>query len=264
VAAAAIISLSSAMKANGALMITIIGRGHSGTRAMSHTLTESGVFMGAPLNRSGDLVPPDDLYEACRVMARHVVHLGGLHWDFSSLFVVPIDPAFTRLVHSFLASVLNSSAERTGWKLPETTLILPWIVRLFPEIEYIYWRRDPRDSILSGHVTDDLAKFGVPYDPTDDERLRRAISWQYQYEIMKATPSPARRTEIRFEDFVLHQDATLRHLEGFLGFPLEKIAVNPQAIGRWRTASGPVTFDFLPPDAFYNDNTNDTHTGVII
>ena len=36
--------------------ITIIGRGHSGTRAISHTLTASGVFMGAPQNDAGDLL----------------------------------------------------------------------------------------------------------------------------------------------------------------------------------------------------------------
>ena len=235
-------------------MITIIGRGHSGTRAMSQTLSASGVFMGAPLNNSGDLIPPDDLYEACRVMARHVVHLGGLHWDFSPLLAMPIDPAFTRLVESFLASVLQSPAEQTGWKLPETTLILPWIVRLFPDIDYIYWMRDPRDSILSGHVTDDLSDFGVPYDRTDDERLRRAISWQYQYDLMQATPSPRRRIDVRFEDFVRYQDFTLRRVQDFLGFPLEKIAVNPEAVGRWRTASGPVAFDFLPRAAFFDED----------
>ena len=53
-------------------LITIIGRGHSGTRAMSHTLTASGVFMGEPLNRSGDLLPPQDMYDACRVLAPFV------------------------------------------------------------------------------------------------------------------------------------------------------------------------------------------------
>jgi hypothetical protein len=66
------------------MMITIIGRGHSGTRAISHTLSASGVFMGADLNKSGDLIPAQDLYEACRIMVRHVKHLGGLNWDFST------------------------------------------------------------------------------------------------------------------------------------------------------------------------------------
>ena len=74
------------------MMITVIGRGHSGTRAISHTLSASGVEMGAELNESGDLIPPGEMYEACRVMARSVKHLGGLNWDFSALHTMPIDP----------------------------------------------------------------------------------------------------------------------------------------------------------------------------
>ena len=42
-------------------LVTIIGRGHSGTRAISHTLYASGVYMGATINNSGDLVPPTDM-----------------------------------------------------------------------------------------------------------------------------------------------------------------------------------------------------------
>ena len=238
------------------MLITVIGRGHSGTRAMSHTLSASGVFMGEPLNESGDLLPPDAMYEACRVMARHVEYRGGMEWDFSRLHTMPIDPAFTRLIESFLASVLGSDAERKGWKIPETTLVLPWIVRLFPHIDYIYWMRDPRDSILGAHVTDDLATFGVPYDHTDDLRLRRAISWKYQYDLMHATPSPARRIDARFEDFVLRQDATLARLEGFLGFPLAKIAVRPDAVGRWKTAEGQYDFDIFPRETLYNGDVD--------
>jgi len=66
-------------------MVTIIGRGHSGTRAISHTLSQSGVFMGEPLNQSGDLLPPEDMYDACRVLARYVRWQGGLEWDWSAL-----------------------------------------------------------------------------------------------------------------------------------------------------------------------------------
>lgn len=230
------------------MMITIIGRGHGGTRAMSHTLSESGVYMGAELNRSGDLIPPQDLYEACRVMSRHVTHLEGLQWDFSKLHTMPIDPEFTRLVESYLSSVLSSDAENKGWKLPETTLIYPWIVRMFPDIKYIHWTRDPRDSILGAHLTDDLADFGIPYDKTDDLMLRRAISWKYQREIVKATPPPKYTIDVRFEDFVLDQDRTLKRLEEFLGIPLAKIEVRPEAVGRWETADVVFNFDFLKED----------------
>ena len=227
------------------MMITVIGRGHGGTRAMSHTLSASGVFMGHPLNVSGDLLPPADMYEACRVMARHVVHNGGLSWDFAALHTMAIDPAFTRLIESYLATVLSSDAGRRGWKIPETTLVLPWIVRMFPDVRYIHWIRDPRDSILAGHKTDDLADFGVPYDHTDNVRLRRAISWKYQVEIVRATPKPKHWLSVRFEDFVLDQDTTLGRIGAFLGLEMAKIPVRPEAVGRWRRDEGQHDFDFF-------------------
>jgi len=238
-------------------MITVIGRGHSGTRAMSHTLSASGVFMGATLNESGDLIPPGDMYEACRVMARHVTYLGNLRWDFDALHTMPIDPAFTRLIESFLASVLASDAERKGWKIPETTLVFPWIVRMFPDIRYIYWVRDPRDCILGAHVTDDLSDFGVPYDRTEDVRLRRATSWEYQVELVKATPKPKHWMEVRFEDFVLDQDRTLARLERYLGFPLARIPVRPEAVGRWKTDAGTHMFDFFMADLLEHKYENE-------
>ena len=230
------------------MMTTVIGRGHSGTRAMSHTLSASGVYMGAQLNASGDLIPPQDMYEACRVMARHVIYLGRQRWDFAKLHTMPIDPAFQRLIESFLASVLRSDAPRKGWKIPETTLVYPWIVRLFPEVHYIYWVRDPRDCILGPHVTDDLSDFGIPYDKTDDVRLRRAISWEYQMEIFKATPRPKNLITVRFEDFVLDQDRTLGRLEEYLGFPLARIPVKPETVGRWRSDDGVHDYDFFHAD----------------
>ncbi len=215
---------------------------------MSHTLYASGVYMGSRLNPSGDLVPADDFYAACRVMARSVVHKGGAAWDFSGLHTAPIDPAFTRLVESYLASVLGSRAENKGWKLPETTLVYPWIVRMFPEARYIHWVRDPRDSVIGSHLTDDLSDFGVPYDKPESIRLMRAISWKYQREIVKATPTPRHAIQVRFEDFVLRQNTTLRSLGEFLGIPLAKIVVNRDPIGRWKTDQGMHDFDFLVED----------------
>jgi hypothetical protein len=230
------------------MLITIIGRGHSGTRAISHTLMASGVFMGALLNESGDMLPPDALYEACRVMAKYVIYKGGLEWDFAQLHTMPIDPAFTRLIESYLAQVFSSRSEHKGWKLPETTLIYPWIVRMFPDIHYIHWVRDPRDSILGSHLTDDLSDFGVPYDKTDDVRLRRAISWKYQRELVKATPAPKYTCAVRFEDFVLRQDKVLQKLQEYLSIPLGEIIVRPDTVGRWKADTGTYYYDFFQED----------------
>lgn len=229
-------------------MITVIGRGHSGTRAISHTLSESGVYMGADLNVSGDLIPAQELYEACRVMAHYVGYEGGLRWNFSKLHTMPIDPEFKQLVESYLSSVLRNDSLYKGWKLPETTLIYPWIVRMFPDIKYIFWVRDPRDCIIGKHLTDDLSDFGVPYDKTDDIRLKRAISWKYQREIMKATPPPEHGIKIRFEDFILKQEETLLLLEEYLGFPLARIPVREDSIGRWKTDADRHDFDFFKED----------------
>jgi hypothetical protein len=227
------------------ILITVIGRGHSGTRAISHTLSASGVHMGAKLNKSGDLIPGHDLYKASRIMARHVKHLGGPKWDFSELHTMAIDPAFKRLVMTYLASVLSSNAEHRGWKLPETTLVYPWIARMFPNARYIYWIRDPRDSIIGRHMTDDLANFGVPYDRVDDLRERRAISWKYQSDIFHSTPRPKHLLKLRFEDFVLRQAETLAKLENYLGFPMATIETRPESVGRWKTDDGVHDFPFF-------------------
>lgn len=226
-------------------LITVIGRGHSGTRAISHTLYASGVFMGRQLNDSGDMLPPDAMYDACRVMAKYVKWQGGLEWDFSALHTMEIPAEFTDLMQLYLGWVQTSKAPQKGWKIPETTLVYPWIRRLFPDIHYIFWVRNPRDSILGSHLTDDLFSFGVDYPHTDDIRLRRAISWKYQYDIVKATPRPAKWIEVRFEDFVLQQEATLARLEVFLGFPLGKIVVRRDSIDRWKHDKGVNYFDFF-------------------
>lgn len=252
-------------------LITIIGRGHGGTRAISHTLMVSNVFMGEPLNRSGDLLPPDAMYDACRVLAQAVTWRGGLTWDFSALHTMPIPDEFTELIQRYLAKVLASKDQDKGWKIPETTLVFPWIVRMFPEIKYIYWVRNPRDNILARHLTDNLSDFGIESPDADDflaehfphyvdqasrsseqmeelrMRLRRAISWHYQYEIVKATPKPRNWIVVRFEDFVTQQEATLQRLEAYLGFPLARIIVRRETVGRYDQLQGVSYFDFLEP-----------------
>ena len=230
------------------MLITVIGRGHGGTRAMSHTLSASGVFMGEPLNKSGDLLPPEDMYEACRVMAKYVDYKGGLSWDFGRVLSMEPDPAFVKLIESYLTTVLHSTAENRGWKIPETTLVYPWIVKMFPDIRYIQWVRDPRDSILSGHLTDDLHDFGIEYPRTGEIRHDRAVSWFYQREIIRATPTPKYCISVRFEDLVQKQDETLSRISAYLGIPLAKIEMRPDSVGRWKKDEGIHSFDFFKKD----------------
>jgi len=214
---------------------------------MSHTLSASGVYVGEPLNGSGDLLPPEEMYESCRVIARYVEWKGGLKWDFSRLHTVPIPGEFKKLIESYLHTVLDSRSPNKGWKIPETTLVYPWILRMFPDIKYIFWIRNPRDCITGGHVTDNMKQFAIPGPETDDIRFIRAISWRYQYDLVRATPKAKNWIEVRFEDFVLKQEATLKRLEKFLGIPLARIPVRPDAVGRWKTDVGTNYFDFFAP-----------------
>jgi hypothetical protein len=109
----------------------------------------------------------------------------------------------------------------------------------------VYWIRNPRDCILKQHVTDDLSTFGVPGPQTADVRLRRAISWKYQHDLMTMTPKPKHWLEVRFEDFVLRQEETLTRLETFLGFPLARVVVRPDSVARYKTDTGRNYFDFF-------------------
>lgn len=230
------------------MLVTVIGRGHSGTRAISNTLSDSGIYMGAPLNKSWDLIPPEKMYEACRIFGSYVEYKGDLNWDFSRVLSMQPDKEFVRLIEEYLGSVLSSDAENKGWKIPETTLCYPWILKMFPEIYCIHWVRDPRDCILGSHVTDDLREFNIDYTLTDDPREMRAISWKYQRELMKATPEPEKLIKIRFEDMVFEQDKTLKRLEDFLGMPMAKIPMRTDSVGRYKTAEGKYMFDFFAED----------------
>jgi hypothetical protein len=201
------------------------------------------------------------MYQACRVFARFVQWRGGLEWDWDEVQRMEIPAEFKDLLQTYLKSVLESTAEHKGWKIPETTLVFPWIARLFPEIKYIFWIRNPRDCILGKHLTDDLNDFGILYPPVEGEaddaddgrtsvryiRSRRAISWKYQYDLVQATPKPAHWIEVRFEDFVLRQEETLARLEGFLGIPLARIPVQPEAVDRWKLDPGVNYYDFFAP-----------------
>lgn len=230
------------------MLITVIGRGHSGTRAMSHTLSQSGVFMGEPLNESGDLLPPQEMYEACRIIARHIPWRGGLEWDFAPVQTVAIPVEFRQLIEGYLKTVLSSKAPYKGWKIPETTLCYPWIKRMFPDIRYIFWARNPRDCITGGHLTDDLHNFGVDYPATNDIRLQRAISWKYQHDLVRATGQPLHGIKVRLEDFVLHQERELARLELYLGLKLTRITVRHDPIGRHKREQQPgKIYDFLKP-----------------
>lgn len=215
-------------------LIVVIGRGHGGTRAIARTLQESGVFMGEPLNESYDLIPPDSMYEANCIFAQHVKHLGSNQWDMSAALALEPPAEFVALVEEYLKSVLKSDAPGVGWKLPQTVLCFPWIVKMFPDAYYIHWVRDIDDACFRGHPLGWLKRFGIESETTADVTAARRIQWHYNEWVVATTPQPENFITIRFEDFVCAQDQTLKTLEQFLQLPLVRIPVDPKAVGRFK------------------------------
>jgi hypothetical protein len=230
------------------MLVVVIGRGHSGTRLASWTLSQSGVYMG-PMNNSGDLVPAKKMYEAVSLAGNFVDYIGNSQWDFSPLINSEVPKEFTKLVREYLDPVLNSHHPKKGWKLPETVLALPWIYKMFPEAYYIHWVRDPRGSTSGPHITDDLSKFNIkgsimrpkfqipslskkhivwesiPHLKMTAKINERLESWIYQEEIVRATPKPKNFLKIKYEDFVLEQNITMNILSNFLKMDLNKVQV---------------------------------------
>ena len=221
------------------MLVIVIGRGSGGTRLMSEALSTSGVYMG-PVNVSGDLVPAEKMYEAVRLAGELVQLVKSDTWDLTRLLEAPPPPRFQALVRAYLSPVLQAPRERVGWKLPETVLALPWIVKMFPDAYYIHWTRDPRGATASPHLTDDLARFGVPsrfaplmQQPEGLERRleRRFESWIYHRQIVDVTPRPAKFLTVSYEDFVLRQEQEQDRLARFLGFRLKPVFVDPKQLG---------------------------------
>ncbi|MCH8902460.1 MAG: sulfotransferase [Bacteroidetes bacterium] len=228
--------------------VVVIGRGHSGTRLMSDTLKESGYDVGSPLNVAGDLIPAESIYEACRIFGKFVDYKGKHEWDFTRAVEAKIPDGFKDQLTVYLKSVLESKSELKGWKIPQSTLIYPWLVRLLPNIKYVFWIREPKDTILKMHGIDRLEKWNIPckkYLFHSFNYRMRAVSWKYHYDIVNETPRPKNFLMIRFEDFVLNQDACLQKLEKFLGRPVAKVHVIKSKVGMWKKNRWVKNYSFL-------------------
>ena len=238
-------------------IVTIIGRGNSGTRILSHIFEKNGINMGKPVNDSGDYLGRSgrqgphfaNMYKASKFTGKRVPYKGNFCWDFSDLFDCKVPIEFKELIMSYLEPILDAEGIR-GWKLPQTLLAFPWITRMFPDIYYIYQVRDPRDCVITPEIrSDDIRKVGTQCTDLDggDIRQMRAVSWKYQYDIIKDSPKPRNFMMVRFEDLILDTNNALDEISDFLDFKVELkgYEMKKDPVGRWKTDSENHDFDFL-------------------
>jgi hypothetical protein len=140
-------SLSEARRALEALPAPLIvfNKSLSGSRLLVGLLAAAGVFMGSERNESEDALPFLALVES--LVVRH-------YPDYSELLHHPERQSETAmmLARALASHLRNYQGGPWGWKLCETTYILPVLAYLFPTARFIHLIRDGRDVAFSDHV----------------------------------------------------------------------------------------------------------------
>jgi hypothetical protein len=229
---------------------------------LAKVLLEGGVYMGRDLNGVQDKEPMTAIFDAAREMGRYVRLVGDNEWAFDKVRATEPTGVFCALIRNYiddLAEAVSRGQPYVGWKLPETILCYPWLLRLFPRAWYIHLVRDPLDVACSSpHLTDDLTRFGVPGArhavrregavEEHAEYKERCISWKYQMDILERNPRPRRYRLIRFEDLVLRYRDTVRQLGEFLGLDFGNVNVPVYAdrVMKWQKRGVP-QFAFIAP-----------------
>lgn len=231
-------------------MIIVIGRGHSGTRTIAQTLFTSNVYMGATVNSACDLISPDVDIEELNILLRtigyNILRRSETEWDFGAPNNMSVPTRARLILGEYLQGVLNHEG-LSGFKIPQLTLLYPWLLKLYPDAKYIHMVRDPRDAILGNHGGGgNLGRIGIPDVTSKNIQYRRAVSYKYHFDIVDQSPRPNNWIAIRFEDFVLRQEQELSKLEDYLDMKLSRIIVRPESVGRWKQApKEDYDFDFL-------------------
>lgn len=230
--------------------VIVFSASHSGSRLLAAMLQRLGVFMGSHLNESSDSLDVFDL-------VRYLVEAHAP--DFSNLFRQGDAQLTPRIQAAFGAHLAERPAgQRWGWKLPETSHVLPVISRLFPTARCIHLVRDGRDVAFSPFV--------APKDPFwrkiyfNDDRigswrgyamtqrayrahghLFNAARWVNSVTLGRAHGAMLgeRYQELRYETLVTQPETELDRLAAFLGLEaprgaLDGAAVSVKSVGKWR------------------------------
>lgn len=230
--------------------IVVFCKSHSGSRLLVRLLEAAGVFMGAHQN------PSADSWDLLPIVRYLVIR----HYPDYSRALRGEDPLLEDMLAVALARHLAghnpTRRQRWGWKLCETTFILPVIAQLLPKARFIHLVRDGRDVAFSDHTgaTDDFWRKiifnradivrwrGLPLDGRSYRRqphLFNAQHWMNSVRVgHRAAASLAGRClELRYEDLCQRLAPTCARLFAFLDLgPMVTAlpAIRSDSVGKFR------------------------------
>jgi hypothetical protein len=234
--------------------IIICNKSHSGSRLLTNIVKTSGAFMGSHLNESEDAL---DMVPAVRYLViRHYPEYARAVAGGDPL----LDDVLTAALTRHLADYDRECAHRWGWKLCETSFVLPVVARLFPDLRVVHLIRDGRDVAFSDHVgpVDDFWK-KIFFGRSDLDRWsgmaltgplyrRHAPIFNAQHWLSSVVTARrygkllgSRYLELRYEDMCRRFDETSERLLRFLGLTADgaslaalRSAVSEASIGKFR------------------------------
>jgi hypothetical protein len=211
--------------------VVLLGRGGSGTRLLSQLGLANGIFLGNAVNVSGDSVEWVETIYALAIESVTTDLGPGSARDFAWRATL------NDLAARILAAAEPAAADLWGWKLPETMLVLPQVLRTFPSARLIHLVRHPLSSALRRtHVTsrtdNEIGRtvLGAAYRDAgldaagierDDDYLHNAVTWDFQLRgvlaaVAQADPPP-RVLQLRYEDVCADPVVCQERIAAFLG-----------------------------------------------
>ena len=220
--------------------IIVTGRGGSGTRLISDLAQRNNIFLGNELNESEDSLEWKDLIYELVVKKFNSIEEAASATKSTNHGISNGEKCLSDLI-DVAVDVLSKKnwnvGQKWGWKLPETMLLVPELMSIFPDAKLIHLVRHPvTSSLRRSHKTSrptssvgrsvlKLAYSYVGLDQssisTDDDYRRNAITWMYQVDSVskyaKEYLDDTRYLEVHFEDICNNPEIVQKTLCDFVG-----------------------------------------------
>ncbi|TWB40454.1 sulfotransferase family protein [Nitrospirillum pindoramense] len=221
--------------------VIVYNKSHSGSRLLAQMLEDQGVFIGGRLNESNDAMAILPLVE--RLVEDYYPDYQAL-WDQD--WPVDLEALFVTAMMEHLEGYDGHSP--WGWKLCETTYIVPIIAAVFPRARFVHLLRDGLDVAFSDHVPPQARFWRKVYfnngdiqgwrglSMTNRAYVRRphiynALHWLNSVEVGRTYGAmlQGRYLEVRYEDLCRDFLPTSRRILGFMGLAPDEAALMARA-----------------------------------